>query len=59
MSVSRIPTKAADAKELERINAALDRPGSTGPARLELLRRQAMIGDRRDARLERQRRSAD
>jgi hypothetical protein len=43
-------------KELDALSAKLDAPRLTGAARLELLRRQATLGDRRDEAIEARRR---
>ncbi len=45
-------------KELERVGDKLAAPGLTGEKRLDLLRRQAQLGDLRDALAERARRAS-
>jgi hypothetical protein len=42
-------TIKATIRELDAVTAKLATQSVTGPARLELLRRQAQLGDRRDA----------
>jgi hypothetical protein len=45
-------------KELDNVTAQLKGQRVQGPARLELLRRQASLGDRRDAALDAERRKS-
>lgn len=63
MSTPRKPSAAAAsrnlAKEMERVGNALGKGKPGGPERLALLRRQAELGDLRDAVRERERRAAD
>lgn len=56
MPSSPIPSTATIARELERVAAALGKHRISGPKRLALLRRQAALGDLRDAITERARR---
>ena len=51
-------TIKATIRELDTVNAKLATQRVTGPARLELLRRQAELGDRRDALLIARRKAA-
>jgi hypothetical protein len=56
MSNSSVPSNSNVKLELERVAAALDKGKVQGQERLALLRRQAALGDLRDAIAERARR---
>lgn len=58
MPLSSVPSTASVVRELERVVASLDKGNVRGAARLELLRRQAALGDLRDAISERARRAS-
>lgn len=55
--MQRHPTPIAVLKELTSVERKLDGPGLTGADRLALLRRQAQLGDLRDALVRRERRA--
>jgi hypothetical protein len=54
----RLPTQPELVKELAGVAEKLDSPRLTGEKRMALLRRQAQLGDLRDALAERERRAA-
>ena len=56
MNSSSVPSNSNVKRELERVAAALDKGKIQGQERLALLRRQAALGDLRDAIAERARR---
>jgi hypothetical protein len=58
MTPSIVPSNSNVVRELERVAALLAKGGVGGAQRLALLRRQAALGDLRDAVAERLRRSA-
>jgi hypothetical protein len=58
MRTSAVPANSNVLRELERVAAALDKDRVGGPKRLSLLRRQAALGDLRDAIADRARRAA-
>ena len=58
MNSSFVPSNSNVMRELERVAAALDKGKIQGPERLSLLRRQAALGDLRDAIADRARRKA-
>jgi hypothetical protein len=57
-ATSPATTLQSAVRELAAVNAKLAGPAITGRDRLELLRRQAELGDRRDAALDARRRAA-
>ena len=59
MSSSSVPSNSNVKRELERVAVALDKQPLPNAERLSLLRRQAALGDLRDAIAERARRSAN
>ena len=58
MAISLVPSNSNLTKELERVAVALDKQRLGSDDRLALLRRQAALGDLRDALADRARRSA-
>ena len=54
----RVSTNAAIKKQLQAVEEKLSSSRATGERRLALLRRQAQLGDERDAAVEKARRSA-
>lgn len=58
MAISLVPSNSNLTKELERVAVALDKQRLGSDSRLALLRRQAALGDLRDALAERARRAA-